>query len=449
MSSIEMGSVVLTLCVLLFSIHSLGYLFDKLKQPKLVGEILAGILLGPFVLGEVFPVFSKMLFGSTEGFNKMDVVLNFMYWIGLIFLMFISGSEARKLVAKENRKGTAWLLSVGTPMPFIIVMVLGFASLLPLELITGTANQQTSALLVLAIAASVTSIPVISRIFYDLGIINTRFASLILGSAVLEDIILWGVLAVASALAASATLAQDVVVKDITSHVLSTFLFMGCGLTFIPSLLARLNKMRWNFLINTSKIGYILFILFAYTSVAAFLNVNLVFAAFIAGFGVIGGVGGPERERFADALDSIAKVAFGIFIPVYFAMVGYKLILGREFSLSMLIIFLLASSILALIANGIAAKLAGFKGLDIINLAVTTNARGGPGIVLASVAYDAGIINAAFYTTLVFTAIFTSQAAQVWLRFVLSKGWPLLSTDESDNQNNIDEKVAVSSAIIK
>lgn len=443
MSSIEMGSVVLTLCVLLFSIHTMGYIFDKLKQPKLIGEIFAGILLGPFVLGEVFPAFSKMLFGAAnDGLNKMDVVLNFMYWIGLIFLMFISGSEARKLVAKENRKETAWLLGIGTPIPFLIVMALGLSSQLPLEMITGSANQQTSALLVLAIAVSVTSIPVISRIFYDLGIINTRFASLILGSAVLEDIILWGVLAVASALATSATLAQETVISDITSHVLATFLFMGCGLTLVPYLLKKLNDHKWNFLIKTSKIGYILLILFTYTTVGAYFQVNLVFAAFIAGFGVIGGVGGPERERFADSLDSIAKVSFAIFIPMYFAMVGYKLILGRDFSLTMLIIFLVTSSVLAVIANGIASKLAGFKGLDVLNLAITTNARGGPGIVLASIAYDAGIINAPFYTTLVFTAIITSQIAGGWLRFVLSKGWPLLSTD-LENQEKVELKEAV------
>lgn len=435
MTTIEMGSIVLTLCVLLFSIHSMGYLFDKLKQPKLVGEIFAGILLGPFVLGKVFPVFSEMLFGSAaHGANKMDIVLNFIYWIGLIFLMFISGSEARKLVARENRKETAWLLAVGTPLPFFIVMALGMSGKLPLESITGTANQSTSALLVLAIAVSVTSIPVISRIFYDLGIIHTRFASIILGSAVLEDIILWGVLAVASGLAGSAALAQEHLVKDISAHVLTTFLFMGCGLTFVPQLLRKIHDARWNFLIKNSKVGYILFILFTYTAVAGFLKVNLVFAAFIAGFGVIGGIGGPERDRFDEPLKSIASVAFAIFIPIYFALVGYKLILGREFSVPMLTTFLVASSIIALISVGFAAKLAGFRGLDIVNLAVTTNARGGPGIVLASVAYDAGIINAAFYTTLVLTAIVTSQAAGVWLRYVMYKGWPLLSENESETE---------------
>jgi len=113
-------------------------------------------------------------------------------------------------------------------------------------------------------------------------------------------------------------------------------------------------------------------------------------------------------------------------------MIGYKLVWGRDFSLEMLVVFLLGSSVLALLSVGLAARLAGFKKRDVVNLAVTTNARGGPGIVLASIAFDAGIINAPFYTTLVLTAILTSQAAGMWLRFVISKGWPLLSTNPED-----------------
>jgi hypothetical protein len=65
--------------------------------------------------------------------------------------------------------------------------------------------------------------------------------------------------------------------------------------------------------------------------------------------------------------------------------------------------------------------------LDLLNLAITTNARGGPGIVLASVAFDAGIISPQFYTTLVLAAVLTSQAAGAWLDYVLRKGWPLLT----------------------
>jgi Kef-type K+ transport system membrane component KefB len=152
----------------------------------------------------------------------------------------------------------------------------------------------------------------------------------------------------------------------------------------------------------------------------------------LAGFGLAGGVSGSERQYFTESLDAISKFALAIFTPIYFALVGYRLVFGREFSLAMLVIFLVGSSLIALLSRGLAARLAGFKKLDIINLAITSNARGGPGIVLASVAYDAGIISAAFYTTLVITAIITSQAAGLWLNYVLGKGWPLLSTDPDD-----------------
>jgi Kef-type K+ transport system membrane component KefB len=433
MSSSEMGAVVLTLSVLVASAHVLAYVCDRLWQPRLVGEILAGVLLGPFVFGQLAPGLSGRIFGElASGAGKTQIILNFMYWIGLFLLMFISGSETRRLMAKENQRVTAWLVGIGTPLPFLIVLGLGLGSLLPVDRIVGAAGQPTSALLVLAIAVAVTSIPVISRIFHDLKILHTRFASLILGSAVLEDIILWGVLAVATSIASSATLANQHVVSDMTAHVFATVVYMAIGLIVAPQILKRLHQTRWNLLMRASRVGYVFVILFFYAALASMLGVNLIFASFLAGFGLVGGMAGTERERFSGALQSVSRVAFGIFIPIYFAMVGFKLVLGRDFSFTMLLVFLAGSSLLALISVGLAARLAGFRKLDIVNLAIATNARGGPGIVLASVAFDAGIINAQFYTTLVLTAVITSQAAGAWLRLVLSRGWPLLSTNPTE-----------------
>jgi Kef-type K+ transport system membrane component KefB len=120
-------------------------------------------------------------------------------------------------------------------------------------------------------------------------------------------------------------------------------------------------------------------------------------------------------------------VSFAFFIPVYFAIVGLNLDLVRGFSLRLTLLFLLGSCAIKIVSVSLAGRLAGFRGLDLINLAVTTNARGGPGIVLASVAYEAGIISATFYTTLVLAAIITSQVAGAWLEYVLRKGWPLLT----------------------
>jgi len=346
--------------------------------------------------------------------------------------MFCSGSAARRILAKENRRQTYTLIGVADVVNFIFVLGLGFAGLLPLAALTGTAGQEMSTLLVLAIAVAVTSIPVISRIFWDLRIMHTRFVSLILGSAILEDIALWVVLAVATALAKSATLANQQIVGTVTEHVAATFAFVLFALFALPRLLKRLNRARWNILLTSSPVGYVVIVLFVSCAAAAMLDVNLQFAALLAGYALVGGVDGSERERFAASLDSIARVSFAIFIPIYFALIGYRLVFGKEFSFAILAGFFIGSTLLSLLTSGLAARLAGFRGIDIINIALTTNARGGPGIVLAGVAYDAGIINGAFFTALVLTAVLTSQMAGAWLRFVLAKGWPLLSTNPGD-----------------
>src|SRR4029077_11314710 len=190
---------------------------------------------------------------------------------------------------------------------------------------------------------------------------------------------------------------------------------------------------KFNLLAINSPVTFTLLIAFAYVAVAGLLNVNLVFAAFLAGFAV-------SRKRLSDALENISRFSFALFIPVYFALVGYRLIFGKSFSVAMLFAFLAGACALKLISVALGARFAGFRGLDVVNLAVATNARGGPGIVLASVAYEAGIISAAFYTTLVLVAVLTSQAAGAWLEFVLRKGWPLLSTDAASSSSNPAEK---------
>ncbi len=185
----------------------------------------------------------------------------------------------------------------------------------------------------------------------------------------------------------------------------------------------RINKSRFNVLAKHSPVAYAIAVLLAYCVVAGALGVSVVFAAFLAGFAVVH----KKRKLFAEALDAIGKVSFAFFIPAYFAIVGLKLDLVRGLSWGMIAAFLIGSCVAKILAVSLAGRCAGFRGLDLVNLAITTNARGGPGIVLASVAFDAGIISAPFYTTLVLAAVLTSQMAGAWLDYVLRRGWSLLS----------------------
>jgi Kef-type K+ transport system membrane component KefB len=328
--------------------------------------------------------------------------------------MFASGAETHGQFRTGDRRQILWLTIIGTGLPFVSALVA--APLLPLDLIMGTANAYLPLLLVVAIAVAVTSIPVISKIFHDLGILTTRFAQLVLGVAVLEDLVLWCVLAVATALVT----AKGDPSASIALHLLWSVLYFGLGLTIVPQVLERITVSRWNVLRRVSPIAYTVVILLGYVALAALMDVNLVFAAFLAGFAL-------RRDIYlAEARQSLSAVAFGVFIPIYFAIVGLQLQLTRSFSFSLLIGFLVVTSIVKVLSAGLGARLAGFAWSESVNLAVSLNARGGPGIVVATVAYDAGIINAQFYTTLVIVAVVTSQMAGVWLAHVLRRDQPLL-----------------------
>ena len=411
MSNSDLTSVLFILFLLVALAQSLGYLFARLRQPRVVGEILAGVLLGPAIVGRL-PSAAWILEATQHQAN----VLNFVYWLGLLLLMFLSGAETQQLFTREERREVAWLAIVGTGIPFVLGLVLGPWLIGPT--LAGPNGNRISLIIILAVGAAVTSVPVVSKIFADLKILHTRFARLVLGVAVLEDIVLWLALALATALAGKTVLNA----REISYHLLTTVGFFGLGLTIVPRIVKRLNKSKFNVFAKQSPVAYAIAVLLAYCVVAGALNVSLVFAAFLAGFAVVH----KKRRLFADALDAIGKVSFAVFIPVYFAIVGLRLDLIRGLSLWMMGTFILGSCLVKILSVSLAGRFACFRGLDLINLAITTNARGGPGIVLASVAFDAGIISPQFYTTLVVAAVLTSQIAGAWLDYVLSKGWSLL-----------------------
>jgi Kef-type K+ transport system membrane component KefB len=252
-----------------------------------------------------------------------------------------------------------------------------------------------------------------------------------LGVAVFEDIILWGVLAVATAIAAGTLAAsQGTLAESIAIHITINTAYIFLCLLVVPPMLRRLGRASWNVLARESPVAWVITVLLGYVVVAAALEVTLVFAAFLAGFGIVGGMNATERERYQRALDSIEHLAAAVFIPIYFAVVGFRLDLRTSLDPLMLVGFFVGTSLLVLATKGLAARLGGFRGLDVVNISLTCNARGGPGIVLASVAFDAGIINAPFFTTLVLTAVLTSQACGFWLDFVIRRGWPLLAGSE-------------------
>jgi Kef-type K+ transport system membrane component KefB len=158
--------------------------------------------------------------------------------------------------------------------------------------------------------------------------------------------------------------------------------------------------------------------LFVVVGLSILLGVTPVFGAFAAG--IVAGRMSDETE--IEARESIKWFSLASFIPIYFAIVGFRLDLIQNLSVSFLLFFLLSSCLIKGLSIYTGARAAGKPHPDALNLAVALNARGGPGIVIASLAFDAGIISQGFFAILVLVAVLTSLIAGSWLGRIARSG---------------------------
>ncbi len=409
MSDLELQQFLMAVVILLTAAHFSGYLFQRFGLPRVVGEIAGGVALGKTGLGLIFPNISDWIF---RGFESEPKLLSALYWIGLILLMFISGFSPERRPGAVDRRLIAWLVAGTTILPFgagwLATGVFDFSPYL------GSARNHTALVLIVAIAVAVTSIPVISRIFIDLGIHATPFARVVLSTAVAHDVILWAALAVATGIVSDAAATGF----DILFIVVKTFVFLGVSSIGGPWLLHRMTHNRYNLLRKASPLGWALVICFLLAILASVLEVNIIFGALVAGI-LFSRV---DDHKVDEVKAHIGDFALAFFIPIYFAMVGFKLDLINEFDIGFTLGFIVFCTACQLLATFASARVAGKDPGSAFNLAMAMNARGGPGIVLATVALEYGIIGGAFYSTLIILAIATSLAAGSWFKYQLARG---------------------------
>jgi K+:H+ antiporter len=429
LTTAEVARIVLALGLLLIAAHTCGQLFARFRQPPVIGEIIGGLVLGPTIFGALLPGLQAQVFPDD---GASAPVLGAIYQLGLFLLMFVAGAELRSVFHRGERKTATYLTLGGTLLPFIAGLAL--LQVIHLDAFQGPAGSDPAFVLVVATAVAVTSIPVISRIMLDLGILHTAFARIVLTAAVLEDIALYVVLAVALGLVSQAEgdafgLAAILNLEPSSGvstayHVVASLAFFGCFLWVGPKLFGRLSRSPYNLVQCRNPIAFQLAFMFALTGLALFAGVTPLFGAFVAGMVI--GVLGAERD---EARDAIKRFAFAFFVPIYFAIVGLRLDLIHDFNVLLFLGFVAFACFVKTLSAYAGARLAGQNRGGATNLAVAMNARGGPGIVLASVAFDAGIINDEFFVTLVLLAVCTSLAAGSWLERAIKSGRPLLGTE--------------------
>lgn len=388
------------LACLLAGAFVVGRLFERLQAPKVVGEIIGGMLFGGTFLGAIAPDLMGQVFDS---YSEEGKVLNIFYQLGLSFLMFSSGYNTTIDLQRKNARIFLSLFIGSTLIPMVmgLVFVKGFA-----PYFIGRADSYAAFLLVFIIGIAITSIPVISKIFFDMGIINTRFANVVLTASTLQDLCLWILLNTAIDIALSEEL-------NIWNMCVVIFLTLSLFLAvhFVGRKLEKINVR-----IRDASFMQVCFIsLFLIVAALGCLKINMMYSAFLAGY-IIRGITNNDKNA-AEKVKCITDFSFAFFVPVYFALVGIQLNLIHNFSVVRFAVFFVIAFALEWIGTVLLLIAAtNLRRRVVWNFGITMNARGGPGIVLATVAYNYDIINAEFFTVLILTTMLSSLIAGYWLR---------------------------------
>jgi Kef-type K+ transport system membrane component KefB len=398
----ELSRLLLSLVLLLLFALAIGHVFSNLKLPRVVGEICAGLLLGPSLFGHLAPQMYSWIF---SGFPEQVKMLSVFYWLGLILLMFTAGFKISTRVSKNDAVLFAFLITGGLGLPLLF----GFTAS-PLIPNTTAANPFALAL-VIAIASAVTSIPVVTRIFVELDMLSSRFAQMVLSAAAVQDLILWIVLSTALTIQ-QGQVDSPISISDIVALVGGTITFTAATVLLVPAILRFAGRAIVTQSPDAALLGYTLLVCLVLVSIASALRVNIVFGALLAGIAI----GQLPGKRLEHVKTNITNLAVWFFVPIYFALVGLQMNLPGNFDPVLIFGFLLASSLVKVVSVASFAKLAGVPWANALDFGVTMNARGGPGIVLASLAYAARIIDEALFVALVLASILTSLVAGAWLR---------------------------------
>lgn len=394
----------IALALLLLFAELFGSLIEKIKGPRVVGEILGGMILGGSFSFILFPSLMKSIFFA---YPEEGQVLNIFYQLGLIFLMFLSGYNTNIVIEKKNIKTIILVFIGATIIP--MVAAIPFISLFKNYFI-GSINNNIAFSLVFCIGVAITSIPVISKIFFDMGIMNTKFANTILTVSTFQDLCLWILLNMATRIATTGNV-------KITEMIIVVLITLGLFvlITIFTKYVKEINKK-----LNTRTIYFVSFVLMLLIcGLLSKLGINIMYSAFIVGY-MIKGVLGTKKNIKKD-MEYLEHFVFSFFVPIYFALVGIQLNVIHDFSLLRFIIFFVIAFGLEFIGTWLLLLFSDLSRDMKMNFAITMNARGGPGIVLATVAYAANIINLEFFTVLILTTMVSSMIAGYYLRYQQKK----------------------------
>lgn len=418
--------------VLLVAAKSLGWLLGKVGQPSVVGELAAGIVLGPSIFGRVSSGGFEWLFPDEAAQGAM---LYGLAWLGLLLLLASAGFESDLSVIRRLGKPVVYVTIGSLSLPLIGGALVGLSA--PAALLGSSATTVGFAAF-LAVALSISSLPVVATVLNEMGMVRRNVGQMILATAIANDVIGWILLGVVAGLAES----DSVAAYDIALTVASVGLFMVLAVTVGQRVTDRiLFAVATTDRSNSPAIAVIAIVVGA-GALTQWMGVEAVLGAFIAGLVV-----GRSRWRDERALHLVESLAHGILAPLFFATAGLRIDLGVFADRTVAtwsVVIIVVASVTKFLGAVVGAEVGRLPRREGLALGAALNARGALEIVIASIGLSLGVLNDASYGAIVVMAIVTSVAAPPLLRAALGS-WP--GTEEEQKRLEA-ERVARSNVII-
>jgi len=393
---------------LLIAVARLGAeLAKRLGFPAVVGELSAGIMLGPTVFGHYAPGWFDNVFPHDAAqFHLLDVFGNF----GMTLLLFLTGLETD--VRLLRNLGRAALIASATGMVLPFAMGFGLGWVMPAEFLVNPDHRMLFSLF-LATAMSISAMPVIAKILIDLDLTKRNIGLVVLSAGVVDDTAGWLILSlIAGAAARGAVHVREL---GLTVLLLAAFIVFA-ALILYPVLRFAVRITAERFRTPDSDLVLMIVVTLLCAALTERIGVHAVFGAFVAGV-VLHQVPRVRKETVA----RLESFTFGILAPVFFGIVGLKVNLWALGSPVMLLVVVGVACLGKLVGCSLGALWGGLRFWEAASIAVAMNARGAIEIVVATIGLSLGILSPQMFSIIVMVAIVTSFMAPIGLRLTIPR----------------------------
>ena len=410
----------------------LGFGLRKIGQPSVVGELAAGLILGPSVFGKLWPSGFDWFLPDSDVQGAAIVAVS---WVGAALLLVVTGFETDlALIARFRRATTA--VAVGSlVLPFVGGIGVGY--LLP-DTFHVAGSQKIVFVLFIATALSISSLPVVAKILGEMRLLRRNFGQINLAAGMANDAMGWLLLGIISGLAASGSVSLPDVAKTLGGMVVFLVVAIFVGRPVIDALLRRTRTGESG---SDGALGVSVLAMLAFCVFGQAMGIEAVLGAFVAGILL-----GQSRFQHEGVRERIEGLTMSLFAPLFFATAGLRVdlsLLTKATVLFWAVVVIFVASVAKFVGSYVGAKVAGLSGRESLALGAGLNARGAMEVIIATVGLGMGVLNDAAYTIIVLMAMVTSMAAPPTLRLAVRN-----FTGSDEEQARLEQEEQLSTNLV-